>query len=90
MTDRYFLYSADKFSRSCCRLLRIYQPVGHGNIRLQRNGDQIGMDIFVNRLCDQDISIHFTQGKGINAIVFGIDDPGRRIVPQDLSDLLIR
>ena len=43
-----------KFSRSRCRLLCIDQTIGHGNVCLQRNRNKIGVNIFVNRLCDQD------------------------------------
>ena len=45
---------------------------------------KIRVDIFINRLCDQDVGVHFTQSEGINTVIVGVDDSGRRIILYDL------
>jgi hypothetical protein len=47
------------------------------------------VDVFVDRLSDQDVGVHLTQSKGIDAIIMGVDDPGCRIIMYDLLPELI-
>ncbi len=51
------MHCLNKLSRSRCRLFCIDQSVGHGGVCLQGDRNKIGVDVFVNRLCDQNVGV---------------------------------
>ena len=66
------------------RLVGIHQPVGKCAFRFQRDSHQVGVDILVNRLCDQNVGIYLAEREGVDVIPSEIDELDRRIFLMDV------
>ena len=77
-------HSIDKFLCRRRRLVGIPQPVGKCAFRFQRDSHQVGVDILVNRLCDQNVGIYLAEREGVDVIPSEIDELDRRIFLMDV------